>query len=196
MSVQQQSILRQSEKLASSFSIIKIVIFSVVYTGIITLVFWLLQIEIEILHIGAILFIMFIYFFVKDWIMLRQAQKTIQVLYDFSANKWPNQTLFVPVIGKNGWLYYLKRTALIIHQEQLFLDAYDIKSMRNGPMASVTLPFGKDFVVQDVISDSKKPYLRVKSKIKGQDYDFFVVKDDTIIRYLTVPNQPIEKEVS
>lgn len=196
MSEQQTLLISKAERIVSSFNLLKIFINALIYSVILYLGFLILKIDPDWITIIIVFFMLLVYFFLKDFMLYRQAKKAIKSQYDFLISKHPNITLYIPIIGKNGLMLYMKKAALFIDNDDLFLEAFDQQAFKQTPTKSISMPHGDDFLIKTIRPDKKKPYFLVTSSIKNHDYEFIIPDDKFLIEYINSKIQPLEKEVA
>jgi len=196
MSEAQKAIIKKAEQIVSSFNILFILLNSLIYTAILFIGFIVLKIDPDWVTIAIVFVLLVAYFFLKDFVLYKQAKKSIQSQYAFLIAKHPHLTLFIPIIGKNGTMLFMKRAALYIDGDSLYLEAFDQKAFKSTPTKSISMPHGDDFTIKDIVHDKRKPYYLVSSTIKEHNYDFIIPDDENVIASVNAKIDNIEKEVA
>ncbi|MBN2696428.1 MAG: hypothetical protein JXR38_02680, partial [Bacilli bacterium] len=164
-------------------------------TGILVLFFFILKIDPDVITISIVFVMLVLYFFFKDYIIFRQARKAIAKQYGFVSGKHHNLHLYIPIMGRNGWMIFLKRAALYIVGDEMYLEAFDQQAFKSEPHNSISLRLGEDFRIISIIIDKKKPYYHVEALIKEQEYSFILPEHDSVIDFIQNKIQPKEEEV-
>ncbi len=195
MSEDQAALIHKAERILSAFSLLKIAINTVIYTGIMVLFFLILRMELEMITISIVFVMLAIYFFLKDYILYRQAKGAINRQFAFMQKRHHNLSLYIPIMGKNGWMIYLKRAAIYIAAEELYLEAFDQEAFRSEPKQTISLKLGEDFQIFSLIIDKKRPFYHVAAAIKGQNYAFILPEHERIVDFIQTKIKTEEKEV-
>ncbi len=196
MSEQQTLLNAKAELIVSSFNLIKILINAIIYSVVLFLGFLVLKIDPDWITIIIVFIMLLLYFFAKDFMLYRQAKKAIKSQYDYLISKHPNISLYIPIIGKNGLMLYMKKAALFIDDDNLFLEAFDQQAFKQTPTKSISMPHGEDFIIKALQPDKRKPYYVVTSSIKEHDYEFIIPSDQFVIDYINSKISILDKEVA
>lgn len=195
MEFDQTAIIDKTRKLVSPFNLARTLVMIIIYVLVVIVAFILLEVDLDPVVISVIVVILTAYFISKDYLLSQQTTRMMRTHQRFLEAKH-GELLYLPILGRSGSLFHLKQAALFIREETLSIEVFGRRTMRQGPLEGIAVARGDDFSLCSCTHDAKLPILSVKSQIKGQDFSFYVIDDDSLSAYFLPDPQPLEKEVT
>jgi len=181
----QYNIVKASVKKAHLFQISRVIINSVIFIPLALVVFWIAQIIINWISISMIVFISFFYTFLKELMIINRAKKMLINQNKFLLNKNKDTSLFIPVLEKVGKKNFIKSSALFIQHDKLYLEAFRTTFFSSKPSDSISVPYGKDFVVTEVLMLPDEQLIRYKGMLMNTEYHFYTIDMPELVEKLS-----------
>jgi hypothetical protein len=138
-----------------------------------------------------------LYSFIKDYTMFAQTKKIIQSHWNYIKTKKPRADLYTPMLEKSGRGMLLKRAALFFENDKMFLEAFRQQAFSTVPKESLTIPFGRDFIITDTYPVPNRNLIIYIGTLMNSPYQFYVVNQtDVVNRIQTAIDNQLKKEVS
>jgi hypothetical protein len=133
-----------------------------------------------------------IYSFVRDFFIARYSLKTVDSYYNFLLEKEGDIDLYVPVLERNYQGYFLKKAAIFFKDDKLYFEAFKQTSTKKDKQESITVNYGKDFVITlSTLDKAGKVYL-YQSLLMEMDYRFSIINIPEVIEKI---NKRIKGEI-
>jgi len=174
----------------------KILVNTLIYSGLgLALIYFVTQ-SIDVFTAVYILVFALLYSFIKDYAMLNQTKKIIRSHFNYILEKKPGAELYTPMMERTGRGLLLKRASLFFVQDKLFLEAFRQQAFQTKPKESITIPYGKDFVITDLYPESKRNIVICKGVLMNAPYEFVIVNHPLLIdRIQSTVDNSYKKEV-
>jgi len=174
MSDLQTAILEATRPLVKTFSWLKVAFSTVLYTASISLVvYFSLLGTLDWLVVVVIFVASFGYLFLRETRLAKLSAKIMEAQRAYVMTKFENATLYIPMLDRVASNVVLRRAALFITENGLFLEAFSQQNYSYVPKQSITVPYGKDFQIIDLSADAQKGYMVYHAKLLGSDYLFY-----------------------
>ena len=180
MSKLQEQIFEESKKLVKNFNIVRFLIYFAVSVSVMIIILLILGM----LDLYSALFVIgfgLIYSFVRDYFIARYSLKTVDSYYNFLLEKEGDIDLYVPVLERNYQGYFLKKAAIFFKDDKLYFEAFKQASSKKDKQESITVNYGKDFVITlSTLDKAGKVYL-YQSLLMEMDYRFSIINIPEVI---------------
>jgi len=191
MSKLQEQIFEESKKLVKNFNIVRFLIYFAVSVSVMIIILLILGM----LDLYSALFVIgfgLIYSFVRDYFIARYSLKTVDSYYNFLLEKEGDIDLYVPVLERNYQGYFLKKAAIFFKDDKLYFEAFKQTSTKKDKQESITVNYGKDFVITlSTLDKAGKVYL-YQSLLMEMDYRFSIINIPEVIEKI---NKRIKGEI-
>lgn len=188
MSPEQKLVLDSSTAKVNPISIRKMAITSAIYIPVVLLVFYLLEITFTVWNVLMVVGVVFAYAFIKEFILSKRAKKILAKQYAYMLKKHPQLSFYVPLLDVTKNRTFLKLSALFFENDELFLEAYKQKLFSYTPVDSITIPYGKDFVIKKRRSVTALNLVEYQGTLVDYDYHFFTFNQESV-------NQMIDEHI-
>ncbi|PKL01550.1 MAG: hypothetical protein CVV56_00785 [Tenericutes bacterium HGW-Tenericutes-1] len=195
MSLEQQYLIDQTFKRIAKFDSLKFLFDMVLYVAGVLAILFILIGRFDWVYAITVPFMTSIYLLVKHAYLVKQVKKTIHNQFYFVEHTHPKQTLYIPIMDKVNKKYYLKRAALYIQDDQLFMDALRQKTFSSLPDESITIPYGEEFFLSTVTHDELNHVIICNGTLIDTPYRFIVIYESTIFNRLETLVKIENKEV-
>ncbi|MCF7923844.1 MAG: hypothetical protein K9L64_01905 [Candidatus Izimaplasma sp.] len=176
MSRLQEDVFQQTKNLVGKVNLFRIILYTLISAVIIIAVLYLFDyFTIEVVFI--ILIMSLLYSFLRDFSITKYSAKQMQVLYNYSLEKHGDIDLYIPVFKKSRQGYLLKRSALIIKDGELFLEAFKQKRSKKQQQVSISVKYGEKFVIDFQKVDKNGKTITFDSTFATQYYRFSIVNN-------------------
>jgi hypothetical protein len=118
---------------------------------------------------------------IRDVSITKYSAKQLDKYYDYADDKFDQMTLYIPLLEKTYQGYFLKRAALIINDEKLYLEAFRQKRKQNQDQISISVPYGDKFIIDYQEVDKNMKSISIDSTFSGQYYRFSIVNHKQIL---------------
>jgi len=177
----QEQIFKDTEKLVGTFSLIKVVIYTLISSGIIILLLYVLSFPVDLYTISFVLGISLVYSFVRDFFMTKYSKKIMYNYYNYLKEKKPRIGIYVPIFARTRQGFFLKKAAIYFDNDQLFMEAFNQQKSRNRPEASISIKLGKDFSLDRNFPEYKNKIVTFQGRLMETDYQFSMVNITEVI---------------
>jgi ABC-type multidrug transport system fused ATPase/permease subunit len=180
MDKMQEEIFFQTKKLTGTINLIRIFFYTVISSLMLIIVLALFnmfswQMALIVLAISAV------YSFLRDYAITKYTSKQMIKYYEHTKNNHDHLSLYVPLLEKTYQGYFLKRAALIIDDNQLYIEAFRQKKNEKQEQISIPVKYGEKFVIDRQTNDKNKLSITMDSTFSGQYYRFSVVNHPEMI---------------
>lgn len=140
----------------------------------------------------TIMVLVIVYSFLKDFLMERQTQRIMKQQKAYLEQKYPQMKLYIPLLDRVGKTVLLKRAAIFLTEQWLFLEAFNQRAFSATPKDSIKVPYGKGFTIQKIEIANDQKLIQFHATLMDQDYQFITCYDATLLEKI---NQmiPIKK---
>lgn len=176
----QQEIFEQTKRLIGTINLIRIFFYTVISAAMLIIVlsiFNMLSLQMGLLTVG----ISMLYSLIRDVSITRYSAKQLDKYYDNADDKFDQMTLYIPLLEKTYQGYFLKRAALIINDDKLYLEAFRQKRKQNQDQISISVPYGDQFIIDYQEVDKNMKSISIDSTFSGQYYRFSIVNHKQIL---------------
>jgi hypothetical protein len=176
----QQEIFEQTKRLIGTINLIRIFFYTVISAAMLIIVlsiFNMLSLQMGLLTVG----ISMLYSLIRDVSITRYSAKQLDKYYDYADDKFDQMTLYIPLLEKTYQGYFLKRAALIINDDKLYLEAFRQKRKQNQDQISISVPYGDKFIIDYQEVDKNMKSISIDSTFSGQYYRFSIVNHKQIL---------------
>lgn len=181
----QEKLINRTFRLITRFDWLKFALDMVLYVGAVLAILYILLEQFDWVFAVTVPIMSAIYLFFKHLYMTRQVKKTLNNQFYFIEHNHPNLQLFIPMLDNNRKKHYLKRAALYLDGNELFLDALRQKSFSSLPDEAITIPYGEEFFISRIIQDKNNQILICDGTLIDTDYRFIVIDEPEIYKRLT-----------
>lgn len=171
----QEQIFKDTEKLVGTFSLMKVVVYTIISTGIILLLLLVLSFPIDLYTGGFVLGISLIYSFVRDFFMTRYSKKMMYSYYNYLKEKKPRISLYIPMFQKTRQGFFLKKASLYFDNTDLFMEAFNQQKSRSRPEDSISIKQGADLSLDRNFPEYKNRIVTFQGRLMDNDYQFSIV---------------------
>jgi ABC-type multidrug transport system fused ATPase/permease subunit len=180
MDKMQEEIFFQTKKLTGTINLIRIFFYTIISSLMLIIVLALFnmfswQMALIVLAISAV------YSFLRDYAITKYTSKQMIKYYEHTKNNHDDLSLYVPLLEKTYQGYFLKRAALIIDDNQLYIEAFRQKKNEKQEQISIPVKYGEKFVIDRQTNDKNKLSITMDSTFSGQYYRFSVVNHPEMI---------------
>ena len=180
MSSSQEEILKKTSEVIHRFQLKQELINSIFYILFVLFIFYFLEIDFTVLNVSLVIVISFLYAFGKEMYFHRRNKRMLEYQYDFIEKKSEELELMVPIVSRKARRLALKPSALVIKGNHLYLEAFQ-QSMGIGlPSESIIVPYGDDFIINQIEDDSKLPIVKYTGTLVKTDYEFVTIQHPAI----------------
>lgn len=195
MSVEQQYLIDQTFNKIAKFDSRKYIIDMILYITAILAILFILNGRFDWIYMVTVSLMTAIYLFIKHVYLRKQVKKTIHNQFSFIERTHPKQTLYIPMMEKTSRKYYLKRSALFIQDDLVWLDALRQKVFSSVPDESITISYGEEFFLTSVSQDETNQVIICHGTLIETPYRFIVTYEPTIFKRLSSLVKIENKEV-
>ena len=170
----QEEIFAQTKKLVGQVNLIRIFFYTLISTLIIIIVlsiFGILTIELVFIIIG----ISMLYSYLRDYSITKYSAKQMEKYYNYSLEKYDDIDLYIPLLEKSYQGYFLKRSALIIQDDILYLEAFRQKRSSKQKQVSISVKYGTKFIIDMQKIDKNNKSVTFDSTFSTEYYRFSIV---------------------
>ncbi|MBU1145438.1 MAG: hypothetical protein KJ971_06260 [Firmicutes bacterium] len=190
----QTDILNRTKKEMISFRFSRVLVSTTVFSVFVISVFLIGQISINWISGPLIVGISFVYCLLKEYFMKYQNTKMLSDQLNYLKGKKPKMTLFISMLEVNHKQVYLKKSSLFIENNRLYLEAYHSNAFSFKPKDSITVSYGKDFILKEV-TEEDLPLVSFKGILMDTEYQLLVVNNQEVITLLKSYIKEEEKDV-
>lgn len=195
MSLEQQVLLDLTYKKIAKFDSRKFILDMTLYVaGVLAILFILLG-RFDWIYAITVPFMTAIYLLIKHVYLIKQVKKTISNQFYFIENAHPKTSLYIPIMDKSGKKFYLKRAALYLQDDELFMDALRQKTFSSIPDESITIPYGEEFFITSIHHDELNKVIICEGTLINTAYHFIVIDEPSILKRLETLVKFENKEV-
>jgi len=181
----QEKLINRSFRKISQFDWLKFAFDMLLYAGaVIAIIFiflerfdWVFSITVPIMTAIYLLF--------KHFYMVKQVKKTLVNQFYFVENNHPKLQIFIPMLDNNRKKFFLKRAALYFDDDVLYLDALRQKSFSSLPEEAITITYGDEFYISNIIHDKEHQVLICDGTLIDTNYRFIIVDEPEIYERLS-----------
>lgn len=176
----QDQVLDQTKKLIGTVNLIRIFFYTLVSAGMLIIVlsiFGMLNWPMALFSFGIAL----LYSFLRDYSITKYSAKQLDKYIDYADSKFKNMKLYIPLLEKTYQGYFLKRAALVIDGQQLFIEAFRQKRNEKQDQISISVKYGDGFIIDHNYVDKNQKSITIDSTFSGQYYRFSIVNVQHII---------------
>ena len=170
----QEEIFLLTKKLTGQINIIRIFLYTLVTSTMLVValsIFGLLTWQIALISVGISL----LYSYVRDYFITKYSNKQMYKFYDHAKAEHDDLALYVPLLEKSFQGYFLKRAALLIDKNQLYLEAFRQRKNDKQDQISIPVKYGDRFVIDHEKVDKSMKTVTMDSTFSGQYYRFSIV---------------------
>jgi len=171
----QERIFKDTEKLVGTFSLMKVVVYTIISTGIILLLLLVLSFPIDLYTGGFVLGISLVYSFVRDFFMTRYSKKVMYTYYNYLKEKKPRIGLYVPMFQKTRQGFFLKKASIYFDNNEMYMEAFNQQKNRNRPEDSISIKQGVDLSLDRNFLEYKNKIITFQGRLMDTDYQFSIV---------------------
>ena len=179
----QDDVFELTRKLIGAINIYRILLYTLISAAMLVLVlgiFGLLTLPMAILSFA----ISFIYSFLRDMTISKYSAKQMDKYYAYANEKFKQLELYIPLLEKTFQGYFLKRAALVIDNGALYLEAFRQKKNQKQQQISISVPYGKAFIIDYENTDKNMKSITMDSTFSGQYYRFSIVNHEDVLKYI------------
>lgn len=172
----QDEVFIQSKQLTGTINLIRIFFYTIISAGMLVLVlsiFKMLSWQMALVATGISL----VYSYVRDFSITKYSNKQMTLFYDYAQTKHENLSLYLPLLEKSYQGYFLKRAALLIDGDILYLEAFRQKKKDRTDQVSIPVKYGDKFVIDRITTDKNNKSVTIDSTFAGQYYRFSIVNN-------------------
>ncbi len=173
MNKTQEEIFFLTKKLTGTVNPIRIFFYTLISTMILLLVMSIFSLfSWQMAIITAV--VSLLYSLARDFSITRYSNKQMIKFYEHSKSIHENLNLYIPLLEKTYQGYFLKRAALIIDNEQLYLEAFRQRKNDKQDQLSIPVKYGDRFVIDRQTVDKNNKSMTMDSTFSGQYYCFSI----------------------
>lgn len=180
----QEEVLAKTEKLVGQFNILRVLIYTAISGVLILLILWAIGVAIfEDYRIIIFAFgLSLAYSFFRDFFITRYSRKMMYSYYEYLKRKKPKIELYIPLFQKTNSGMLLKKSALFIDNNELYLEAFNQQRSKKEPDDSISVKRGRDFAIDNITLDKEAPrYVNYQARLMDGDIRFSIVYIKEII---------------
>ncbi len=195
MTIEQQLLIDKSFKLIAKLDPIKFLLDMALYIIGVLAILFLIMGRFDWIFAITVPFMTSIYLLVKYVFLIKQVKKTISNQFFFIENSHPKASLYIPMMDKTGKKFYLKRAALYIINDMIYMDALRQRTFSSVPEEAITIPYGDEFYITSITKDELNGVAICEGTLIDTAYRFIVINDTNIIQRLESLIRLEKKEV-
>lgn len=181
----QEEIFLLTKKLTGQINIIRIFLYTLVTSTMLVValsIFGLLTWQIALISVGISL----LYSYVRDYFITKYSNKQMYKFYDHAKAEHDDLALYVPLLEKSFQGYFLKRAALLIDKNQLYLEAFRQRKNDKQDQISIPVKYGDRFVIDHEKVDKSMKTVTMDSTFSGQYYRFSIVNHQQALSQIQI----------
>ncbi len=180
MSKDQQLLLDQSAKEVHRHQLIQELFNALLYIIFVIIIFYFFNISISFTNVLLISIISFTYAFGKEWFFNRRTKQMMKYQYEYIEKKYQEITLFIPMMDKIGRRFLLKPAAIIVKDNQLYLEAFKQSMTSLLPSESIVVNYSDEWFIENFDKDQAKPLFHYSGKLVDTYYKFTTIANPVI----------------
>ncbi|MFW5794688.1 MAG: hypothetical protein ACOCV1_04300 [Bacillota bacterium] len=183
MSRLQEEIFAQTKSLIGQINLIRIFFYTLISALMIIIVlsiFGILTVQLALIIVG----ISMLYSFLRDYSITKYSAKQMEKYYNYALEKYDDIDLYIPLLEKTYQGYFLKRSALIIENKQLYLEAFRQKRSSNQKQVSITVKYGTKFIIDMQKVDKNNKSVTFDSTFSTEYYRFSIVYNEKALELI------------
>ena len=174
MNKTQQEVFLQTKRLTGTINLIRIFFYTIISSSILILVLYMFNMLAWNMAFFVVALSM-LYSFLRDYSISKYSNKQLDKYYDYAKGEHDNLTLYIPLLEKTYQGYFLKRAALIIDDNKLYMEAFRQKRKNSDDQISIPVKYGDRFVIDRQTVDKNNKSVTMDSTFSGQYYRFSIV---------------------
>jgi glucan phosphoethanolaminetransferase (alkaline phosphatase superfamily) len=170
----QEEIFFQTKKLTGTVNIVRIFFYTLVSSLILVFVLYMFNM-LTLPLVGFIVLLSALYSFLRDYSISKYSNKQLDKFYAHAKAEHDDLNLYIPLLEKTYQGYFLKRAALIIDNNQLYMEAFRQKKKADHDQISIPVKYGDKFVIDRLTTDKNNKSVTIDSTFSGQYYRFSII---------------------
>ena len=110
----QDKIFAETEKLVGTFSILRVLIYTLISAAIIIALLFAFSFPVDLYTGSFALLISFVYSFVRDFFLTKYSKKVMYGYYEYLKEKKPRIELYIPIFQRTRQGIFLKKAGLYL----------------------------------------------------------------------------------
>ncbi|HKL47276.1 MAG TPA: hypothetical protein VJ878_01290 [Candidatus Izemoplasmatales bacterium] len=176
----QEELFFQTKKLTGTINIVRIFFYTLVSSLILLFVLYMFNMLTWSMA-GFVVGLSMLYSFLRDYSISKYSNKQLDKFYDHAKDEHDDLKLYIPLLEKTYQGYFLKRAALIIDGNQLFIEAFRQKKKSENDQISIPVKYGDKFVIDRQTVDKNNKSVTIDSTFSGQYYRFAIVNHPRVL---------------